>query len=110
MDIVAQVIRIANGFLVVDYNSGEQHYISHFNLEALLLAAATPTEADHELKLRRMVLNFPRAFGKIPAIKAVRQYCSDNKWDKYYGLKDAKDYVEALRDSEFWRGYPLESD
>lgn len=108
MDIVAQIIRIANGFLVVDYNTGEQHYIEHFNLQWLIEGVNKPTDEYHERALRTMVLGFPRGTGKIPAIKAVREYCSENKFDKYYGLRDAKDYVEALRDDEYWRGYPLE--
>lgn len=110
MDIVAQIRKINNGYVVVDYATGEEHFLKHFNLQVLLELADRPTEADHEFAVRRLVLNFPRGFGKIPAIKAVREYCSAHKFDKYYGLRDAKDYVEALRDSEYWRGYPLDSD
>lgn len=109
MDLVLQIRRISNGFIATT-QEGEEHFLKHFNLEALLLAVDQPTEADHELALRKMVLNFPVGHGKIPAIKAVREYCATHKFDRYYGLKDAKDYVESLRDSEYWRGYPLESD
>jgi ribosomal protein L7/L12 len=35
--------------------------------------------------------------GKINAIKAVRDYCIKVNYDKYIGLKDAKDHVEYVR-------------
>ncbi len=63
--------------------------------------------SSHESALKMLVLGFAEGSGKIPAIKAVRQYCSEHKYDKYYGLREAKEYVESLRSNRFWRGYPI---
>jgi hypothetical protein len=101
MDIVATVRHIKNGY-IVQYG-GQEYFIKGFDIQAFL---DTVVEPDHEAALMKLVLAYPPGSGKIPPIKAVREYCSKNKFDKYYGLRAAKDYVERIRDSEYWRGYP----
>jgi hypothetical protein len=99
--IVATVRSIVNGFIIEA--NGEEHYVADFNVNRI-----TGSQVNHEHALRQLVKTFPSGSGKIPPIKAVRQYCSDNNFNKYYGLKDAKDFVESCATDEYWRGYPLD--
>ncbi len=100
MNYIATVRRIENGF-IMEYE-GREHFLSDFNFAAVLEAAIKPS---HDEVVEKLVLSFPEGSGKIPPIKAVREYCIKNDFDKYRGLKEAKDYVESLRSDDYWRGY-----
>jgi hypothetical protein len=90
---VAVVFKIKNGFLIVDPNDeeGDSYFVSTFDPAEL----AKPG-TNHESKILEIIYETPHD-KKIAAIKAVRDYCINNKYDKYVGLKDAKDHVEAVR-------------
>lgn len=95
MKTVAVIFQIDNGYLIteVDDNgttSGRTVFTKDFLLDSLF-------EPNHEAALRSIVLGFPEVSGKIPAIKAVREYCSQHNYPKYSGLMDAKVYVESVR-------------
>jgi len=95
MNPVAVIFKINNGYLVttVDGDQGEAVYLKEFSLALL---AAAPPMVDHEAALRVLVFE-QDGNAKITAIKAVRDYCINKNYDKYRGLKDAKDYVERIR-------------
>lgn len=88
------VYSIENGFVIQDSATAKSYYVPTFDIQAILKATESP---DHEMQLKALVLGFSAEGNKIPAIKAVREYCINNTYDKYRGLKEAKDYVESLR-------------
>lgn len=89
-EFTATVREIANGYIVT---YGDQEYFTpQFDIVNFLKAVAV----DHEKALSTMVMAAD-SDKKISAIKAVRDYCINHNYDKYRGLRDAKDYVERLR-------------
>ena len=95
MKTVATVSVIENGFLVTEYETGRTFYMKEFTMD--LLRDVAPKMVDHEAAIRVIIFK-QDGNQKIQAIKAVRDYCINNNYDKYRGLKDAKDHVEAVRD------------
>jgi hypothetical protein len=89
---IATVSQIENGYLVTEYSTGRSLYLKDFSIEALM----TDLPVNHEAVLRTLVLGLPNN-NKIMAIKTVRDYCINNNYDAYCGLRDAKDYVERIR-------------
>lgn len=89
-----QIYMIDNGYLAqemaTDGTVYRAVYLKDINMETLLSMAAT----DHEAVLRGIIRS---ADGKIAAIKAVRTYIRTNNMDRSDGLKDVKDFVEAVR-------------
>ena len=94
MKTVATVSQIENGFLVTEYETGRTFYLKEFTMD--LLQTVAPKMVDHEAAIRVIIFGTD-GNAKIQAIKAVRDYCINNNYDKYRGLRDAKDYVEAVR-------------
>jgi len=92
MKAIAVVFQIDNGYLLVEEDTHRTLYLKDFSFEAL---TANPP-VDHERVLRELVFSLPNN-NKIFAIKTVRDYCINKNYDKYRGLKDAKDYVEQIR-------------
>jgi hypothetical protein len=105
MNPVAVVFKINNGFLIVDPNNeaNGSYFVSTFDPAKLSKA-----EVDHEAAVRQIISTFPAMGGKISAIKAVRDYCIEVNYDKYRGLKDAKDHVEYVRGD--WYYAPVRKD
>ena len=51
------------------------------------------SEMDHIEKLKNIV---KRNSGyKLQGIKSIREYCQNNGFDKYYGIREAKEFFEA---------------
>ena len=92
MSAIAVIRQIANGFIVTNVKDGTQFYVENFDINVLV-----NKDVAHEAALRILVNSFSSENGKIPAIKAVRNYCNDNGFNKYIGLRDAKEYVESIR-------------
>ena len=90
--IIAVVDEIANGYIITNLTDGTRHFVDKFDINVLV-----NTDVDHEVTLKILVNSFPGDSGKIPAIKAVRNYCAGYAYHKYSGLKEAKDFVENLR-------------
>jgi hypothetical protein len=97
MNPVSVVFKINNGFLIVNPDGEDAYFTPHW--DPATVAPIQPI--DHEGALRKLVLSIDPVGGKIPAIRTVRRYCTDNNYSKYIGLKDAKDYVESLRDWQY---------
>ncbi len=100
MNPIAVVFKINNGFLIVDPNNEESgsYFVRDFDPAKIAKA-----EVNHEAAIRTIINSFPAEGGKISAIKAVREYCTNNNYDKYIGLKDAKDKVEHDRSDWHYR-------
>jgi len=50
-------------------------------------------DMQHTEKLKSLV---KRHYGsKIEGIKAIREYCQIHNFDRYYGLREAKEFFEA---------------
>ena len=100
MKTVAVVFKINNGFLIVDPNNEEDgsYFVPTFDPAKLAKA-----DTDHETVVRQIIASFPAQGGKISAIKAVRDYCIKVGFDKYIGLKDAKDHVEYVRGDWYYQ-------
>lgn len=98
-NIIAHVSSIENGYIVTLVPDGRQYFIEDFDIRTLVSA---PSRADHELTLRKLVGDAPAAGGKIQVIKDVRDYCIKNGYDAYKGLRQAKDFVESLRNDFFY--------
>jgi len=100
MKTVATVSQIENGFLVTEYSTGRSWFLKEFEIEAM-----TIQPVSHETVLRNKVMDMDAEGNKIPAIKMVRDYCINNNYDKYRGLKDAKDFVESLRNDWYHKAW-----
>lgn len=99
-EFTATVREIANGYIVT---YGDQEYFTpQFDIVSVLRALSG---VDHEKALRDLVMAFDGQGNKISAIRAVRNYCVKNNYDKFQGLRDAKEYVEHLRND--WYYAPL---
>lgn len=97
----AVVFKIENGYIVTEVVGDRTIYLKDFSLDALINSTLP---VDHEAMLAEIVFKTP-ADKKIHAIKDVRNYCIDKNYDKYCGLKDAKDYVERIR-TDWYRSTP----
>jgi ribosomal protein L7/L12 len=89
------VEKIENGYLIYDHSDESNVkiiYVKDFDITMLM-----NLKIDHEKALIELVSKFPVEQGKIPAIKAVREYCATNNYSRYQGLKEAKDFVELQR-------------
>lgn len=93
MKTIATISKIMNGFVLTNKETGEVYYLKNFEINKLM--EANGQFPDHEKNIKDLVFSFPGQ--KISAIRAVREYCINNNYDKYRGLKDAKDYVESVR-------------
>ncbi len=91
-EFTATVREIANGYIVT--YSDKEYFTPQFDIASFLKSLAG---VDHEKVLQTMVMA-AGADRKISTIKSVRDYCITNNYDKYQGLRDAKEYVEGLRD------------
>jgi ribosomal protein L7/L12 len=101
--LVARIEKIENGFILTDEQSGHMFYLPVFSVAAMLSEEYPGQHVDHESALRRMVMDFDLGGGKIPPIKAVRDYCIGNGYDRYRGLKEAKDFVESFDRDWYYR-------
>lgn len=90
-DFIATVRKITNGYIV--YHNDQEYFTPQFDIATFLKTLAG---VDHEKVLRDLVKSFD-SDRKISAIKAVRDYCITNNYEKYRGLREAKDYVEGVR-------------
>jgi len=92
MKIVATVYMIENGYLVAEEETGRHFFLPEFDIECMNIQPQA-----HENILRNKIMAMDAPGNKIPAIKMVRDYCVTHNYDRYRGLKDAKDFVESLR-------------
>jgi hypothetical protein len=94
------IFMLENGYLAQEHTDTggvfRSVYLKDISIDRLLSFTGDHIAIDHEAVLRSLVGTFDDDL-KITAIKAVRNYCIDNKYDAYRGLKDAKDYVESSR-------------
>lgn len=88
------IYMIDNGFLAVEKDHDGQPFRSVYLKDINMDQLVGLQEVDHEAVLRALIKT---ADGKIAAIKAVRTYIRSYGLDRSDGLKDVKDYVEALR-------------
>jgi len=91
--LVIEIFQITNGYLMEDHSNGEVVFLGE---KLDIFNPAFAPENVHEARLTSLLVDSDFGNNKIAAIKAVRSYCADNNFDKYYGLLDAKKFVESV--------------